>query len=1301
MKCRLFFFQFILVPICLSANGVDAAQPGSVIINEVMADPKGLTELPETEYVEIYNASGDDVSLSGWTFIYDGKETALPDVVLPVGVYAVLYRSGRDIWVAPGALSLGMGTFPTALNNTGKTIGLKNPEGVVIDELAYPAAAPGESYERSDDGTWHLSTDEKGGTPGAVNSPGVPSGPEPDPDPEPPVMPDNSVPGDVVINEVMADPSGLTELPETEYVEIYNVSGKDVSLSGWNFVYDGKGVVMPDVVLGAGVYAVLYRSGRDIQVAAGALSLGMEKFHSALANTGKTIGLENSKGVMIDELAYPAASPGRSYERLDDGAWHLSTDRRGGTPGAVNTQVMPDNSAPGDVVINEVMADPVGLTELPETEYVEIYNVSGKDVSLSGWNFVYDGKGAVMPDVVLPAGVYAVLYRSGRDIRVVAGALSIGTETFPSLLANTGKTIGLENSKGVMIDELTYPKAERGRSYERLDDGAWHLSTDEKGGTPGAVNSPPKPSDPDPDPDPDPGTEPDPDPDPEPPVIPDNSAPGDVIINEVMADPVGLTELPETEYVEIYNTSGNDVSLLGWNFIYDDKETVLPDVILPAGKYAVLYRSGRNITVVPDALSLGMEKFPSALANTSKTIGLKNSKDVTIDEITYPNATRGKSYERLNDGTWHLSTDEKGGTPGAMNSPAMPSDPGSDPDPDSPILSDNSVPGDVIINEVMADPVGLIDLPETEYVEIYNASGNNVSLLGWNFIYDGKETVMPDVVLPAGKYAVLYRSGRNITVAPDALSLGMEKFPSALANTSKTIGLKNSKDAMIDELAYPNATRGKSYERLNDGTWHLSTDEKGGTPGAVNSPAVSSDPTDPEPVAPEDNSAPGDVIINEVMADPVGLIDLPETEYVEIYNAIGNDVMLSGWKFVYDGKETDLPDVVLPAGKYAVLYRSGRNITVAPDALSLGIDKFPSVLANTGKTIGLKNSKGVMIDEITYPKASPGESYERSDDGTWHLSTDEKGGTPGVVNSPPESSNSGTDPTPDPAEADPENPENGITVEPLEIVINEILPNPFAGGSEYIELYNRSGRSLPLSGLAVTVRKADGSLSTHYPLSWIKELLLPEGYAALTNQRDGVADFYFTSSPEAVYEVKLPVLNNESATIVLFRTFDETIIDEVSYSEKWHDASVKSVKGVSLERINPERQSQDNFNWTSATADAGYGTPGYRNSQYRSGEPDNRAFIAPPEYIPGRDDYAIAYRTDKPGYRCRAEAYSTSGRKMAEILNNRLMSQEGEFRWDGRGTDNGRLSPGVYLFCAELYHSDGDYNRIKKAFLVK
>ena len=140
MLRRLLCFCLLFLSAYLSAQDFNSSQPGDVMISEIMADSVGLTKLPGTEYVEIVNKSGTDISLKGWFFIYAGRETALPDVVLPSGGYAVLYREGRSIYVAAGALSLGINNFPAALNNGGNSIALKNSNGVMIDETDYPTA---------------------------------------------------------------------------------------------------------------------------------------------------------------------------------------------------------------------------------------------------------------------------------------------------------------------------------------------------------------------------------------------------------------------------------------------------------------------------------------------------------------------------------------------------------------------------------------------------------------------------------------------------------------------------------------------------------------------------------------------------------------------------------------------------------------------------------------------------------------------------------------------------------------------------------------------------------------------------------------------------------------------------------------------------------------------------------------------------------------------------------------------------------------------------------------------------------
>lgn len=464
----------------------------------------------------------------------------------------------------------------------------------------------------------------------------------------------------------------------------------------------------------------------------------------------------------------------------------------------------------------------------------------------------------------------------------------------------------------------------------------------------------------------------------------------------------------------------------------------------------------------------------------------------------------------------------------------------------------------------------------------------------------------------------------------------------------------------------------------------------------------------------EEPSESGSILINEIMADPKGLEELPETEYVELYNTTENVLVLTDWQFSYGGKAKPMTTIEIPAKGYAVLYRSGRDIVADPSAVKVPLDNFPSALANTGKLLQLFDGDKNLIDEVTYEKATPAKSWERSSSG-WHLSSDPRGGTPGSVNSSGKGEEKPNEPdkpvTPDdPDEPDiPDDPSlPDITVEPGEFVFNELLPNPFAGGSEYIELYNRSDRALPVSGLSVAVRKSDGTLSTRYPLSSVTATIESDGYVLLTKNLEGVTDFYMIQSPSSLFEVpKLPILANTSSTLVLFRTKDGTVIDEVSYTSKWHASSIKDQKGVSLERIDPDAGTQSPSNWTSASATVGYGTPGYPNSQSDISlpddpdTPDEPTGIKTPQWDESAGHYTISYYLDQPGYNCRAFVFNIAGQRVAQIANHELLGLTGKLTWDGYALSGKQLRTGVYIFYAELYHTSGTVKRYKQVFLVR
>ena len=620
-------------------------------------------------------------------------------------------------------------------------------------------------------------------------------------------------------------------------------------------------------------------------------------------------------------------------------------------------------------------------------------------------------------------------------------------------------------------------------------------------------------------------------------------------------------------------------------------------------------------------------------------------------------------------------------------------------------------PSDILINEIMANPKGLVSLPETEYVELHNTTEQAISLTDWWFVYDKTQVKLSELTVPAGGYVVLYRANRAITVAPNGLQMPLEKFPAQLNNNGKLLQLYDANGVLHDEVYYDKAIAAVSWERCGE-EWISCTDERGGTPGEGNSCRASNNET---PITPEEPEEPaptyttGCIWINEVMADPNGLVALPQTEYVELHNRSDQRINLENWQFIYGDKPTLLTDYKLPAQGYVVLYRSGREIKVDAQGGALPLEKFPSALLNAGKTLSLVDPTGQVIDQITYEKAKAGIAWERSATGLY-LSTDPRGGTPGATNSAP------TSPTPDeptdpempdePTTPDtPETPDNNETpveassVQPGEIILNELLPAPFAEGSEYIELYNRSQQTLSLTGLALATRKADGSISTLYPLSAITTPLEPGGYVLLSKLLSGVEAFYLISAPQALHEVKLPVLANNGATVVLLRLTDLTVIDEVSYSPKWHDSAIKEPKGVALERLDPDKPTQDATNWHSAAESAGYGTPGYRNSQQLLPSSTQNGFERP-YWSDSERSYLLRYQLADAGYRCRIWVFDTMGRRIAEIANLSTLATEGTLRWDGIGYDGSRPKPGIYIFYAELFLPNGTTHTQREVFLI-
>ena len=484
IKKRLFFL-FCYISIFGGNLFASDFEQGCILITEIMGDASGLTAFPETNYIEIFNASDSSIILKDWLLVSDDGSIALPELVLAAGQYAVLYEGGKSIHVDTGGLAVPLSAFPSNLTN----VKIESPDGEEIDVINCPAFLPARSWERDAEGNLYLSNDPRGGTPGTANSPK-----------EPVQEPDDFLFGDIWMNEIMVNPGSSSPLGNAEYIELYNTTSAAINLKSWTFIYHATEtsstvVTLPEIILPAGGYAVLYRTGKNLTVDGGGIAIPVANFPSTLANTGRLIEIKSPKNVLIDAVTYPNSSSfaGSSWERDAEGNYYPSTDQRGGTPGSINST---DNARLGDVWINEIMVNPGSALVFGDAEYVELFNTTGVGINLKNWSFIYHASETssttiTLPEVILPAGGYAVLYRTGKNLTVDGGGIAIPVANFPSTLANAGRLLEVKNTKNVLIDAVTYQNSTSfaGSSWERDADGNYFPSSDPRGGTPGSMNS--------------------------------------------------------------------------------------------------------------------------------------------------------------------------------------------------------------------------------------------------------------------------------------------------------------------------------------------------------------------------------------------------------------------------------------------------------------------------------------------------------------------------------------------------------------------------------------------------------------------------------------------------------------------------------------------------------------------------------------------------------------------------------------------------------------------------------------------
>jgi hypothetical protein len=269
------------------------------------------------------------------------------------------------------------------------------------------------------------------------------------------------------------------------------------------------------------------------------------------------------------------------------------------------------------------------------------------------------------------------------------------------------------------------------------------------------------------------------------------------------------------------------------------------------------------------------------------------------------------------------------------------------------------------------------------------------------------------------------------------------------------------------------------------------------------------------------------------------------------------------------------------------------------------------------------------------------------------------------------------------------------------VLINEVLINPKTGGSRYLEIYNKSSKVIDVSKISVSADTISKKVE-----NVLGYLLFPNSYLVLADNPVDVQTRYNVSKLRRSFlKYKLPSWNQNEGIVLL--KYDGKIRDSLFYAKNFFNPLLpNSYDGVSLERINPNKPTNDKSNWQSAAATVGYGTPAYRNSQYLEDTPSvfaasEEVFSIPkPTFSPdddGFEDYLLLhYKLDKAGAFVKVSVFDVKGHLVKKWIDNEPLATEGALKWDGETDEIIKAPIGIYIVYIELILPTGEVQVFKK-----
>ncbi|HEX2166876.1 MAG TPA: DNA/RNA non-specific endonuclease, partial [Longimicrobiales bacterium] len=204
-------------------------------------------------------------------------------------------------------------------------------------------------------------------------------------------------------------------------------------------------------------------------------------------------------------VAQPSSTPtGHSLQRGADGVWEAPAPS---SFGRCNGTAAPpgDGGETGEIVINELMGEPVNAESASWGEWFEVHNPGSAAIDLLGWTISSGGQPdhVIATSVVVPAGGYVVLGR-GADVARNGGVdldYNYFTGSATTIWLDATDWLVLRDGTGATADSVAWTSLARGSTRgvrdpatanQNVDGSNWGYATVQFGagdyGTPGAAN---------------------------------------------------------------------------------------------------------------------------------------------------------------------------------------------------------------------------------------------------------------------------------------------------------------------------------------------------------------------------------------------------------------------------------------------------------------------------------------------------------------------------------------------------------------------------------------------------------------------------------------------------------------------------------------------------------------------------------------------------------------------------------------------------------------------------------------------